>query len=178
MRGYLSELMAHFWEERAEGFAAGTAPPLGASRRLCAGARVGRGSSSGAVCPCRALLIPPAAWHRTPTLPLPLPADLEGFLAIERRRPPCGDPQHIYNKLLFDAAAEALAAHHGQVLAGCLGQRARKGEGGAGSSGCWLVLSSHQPTLTHLLTRPHLPTRPPRRRWPRTRAAWRRGWRC
>lgn len=42
-------------------------------------------------------------------------ADLEGYLAQERRRAPCGDPQHIYNKLLFDAAAEALAAHHAQV---------------------------------------------------------------
>lgn len=30
MRGYLAEVMAHFWAERAEGYAAGTAPPLGA----------------------------------------------------------------------------------------------------------------------------------------------------
>lgn len=41
--------------------------------------------------------------------------ELDGYLAIERRRAACGDPQHIWNKLLFDAANEALAAHYTQV---------------------------------------------------------------
>ncbi|KAL4425047.1 hypothetical protein ABPG77_001825 [Micractinium sp. CCAP 211/92] len=44
------------------------------------------------------------------------PLGLEGYLAIERRRPACGDPQHIFNKLLFDAANEALASHRAQAL--------------------------------------------------------------
>jgi hypothetical protein len=42
-------------------------------------------------------------------------AELEGYLAIERQRPACGDPQHIFNKLLFGAANEALAAHYSQA---------------------------------------------------------------
>jgi hypothetical protein len=29
VRSYLEEVMAHFWRERAEGFAAGQMPPLG-----------------------------------------------------------------------------------------------------------------------------------------------------
>ncbi|PSC68227.1 hypothetical protein C2E20_8189 [Micractinium conductrix] len=78
VRAYLGEVMAYFWQERAEGFAAGQVPPL----------------------------------------------DLEGYLAIERRRPPCGDPQHIFNKLLFDAANEALAAHYVQALDSYTGRMA------------------------------------------------------
>ena len=34
---------------------------------------------------------------------------------MERRRAPCGDPQHILNNLLFDAANQALAAHRARV---------------------------------------------------------------
>ena len=42
-------------------------------------------------------------------------ADLEGFLQLERLRAPVGDPQHIFNKLLFDATNEALALHYNKV---------------------------------------------------------------
>ncbi len=42
-------------------------------------------------------------------------ADLEGFLHLERQRPPVGDPQHIFNKLLFDATNEALAQHYNKA---------------------------------------------------------------
>ena len=48
----------------------------------------------------------------------PSAAGLEGYLAIERRRPACGDPQHIFQKLLFDAVNEALLSHYGQVGGG------------------------------------------------------------
>ena len=52
-----------------------------------------------------------------PARPARLPrAELEGYLAIERRRPACGDPQHIFNKLLFDAANEAFVVHYSQVV--------------------------------------------------------------
>lgn len=49
----------------------------------------------------------------------PCCADLQGFLALERGRPPCGDPQHIFNKLLWDATNEALVLHRTQVCKGC-----------------------------------------------------------
>lgn len=61
----------------------------------------------------RASLLP-AQWNPPPSR-FATHAELEGYLAIERRRPPCGDPQHIWNKLLFDAANEVLAAHYGQA---------------------------------------------------------------
>ncbi len=36
---------------------------------------------------------------------------------MERRREPVGDPQHIFNKLLYDAVNEALAQHYNKVTA-------------------------------------------------------------
>ncbi|KAI7842423.1 hypothetical protein COHA_004062 [Chlorella ohadii] len=54
----------------------------------------------------------------------PYPLELDGYLAIERRRPACGDPQHIWNKLLFDAANEALAAHYAQAVRSLTGRLA------------------------------------------------------
>jgi hypothetical protein len=52
---------------------------------------------------------------RGPSPPLLCNAELDGYLGIERRRQACGDPQHIFNKLLFDATNEALLAHYNQV---------------------------------------------------------------
>jgi hypothetical protein len=36
------------------------------------------------------------------------PLSLEGYLALERARPTVPDAQHIFNKLVYDAANEAL----------------------------------------------------------------------
>ncbi|GAB4821330.1 hypothetical protein N2152v2_008376 [Parachlorella kessleri] len=50
------------------------------------------------------------------------PLDLEGFLQLERQRAPVGDPQHIFNKLLFDATNEALALHYNKTLTSFAGK--------------------------------------------------------
>lgn len=118
MREYVGEVMAHFWAERSEAYAAGATPPLGApapcsaiwvsptasqrSRRLPHWITAAEPN-----CPCLTLLQPRSSLQQS--------ADQDGFLTIERRRPPCGDPQHILNKLLFDALNEALAAHYVQA---------------------------------------------------------------
>eukprot|EP00899_Mesostigma_viride_P012511 jgi/Mesvir1/21260/Mv21663-RA.1 len=47
-----------------------------------------------------------AVWDGPNTCP---GLDLEGFLALERSRPPSNDFKHIHNKLVFDATNEALA---------------------------------------------------------------------
>eukprot|EP00887_Chlorella_sp_A99_P002225 scaffold21.g2225.t1 len=62
------------------------------------------------------------------------PLELEGFLTLEHSRPACGDPQaraasacsrrHIFNKLLWDAANEALAAHYSRTLSSFAGRLA------------------------------------------------------
>ena len=72
-------------------------------------------------CRSRENCLPPAELYGIspccvpPRPPLLCAAELDGYLAIERRRQACGDPQHIFNKLLFDATNEALLAHYNQV---------------------------------------------------------------
>lgn len=129
VRGYLSEVMLYFWAGRAEAYASGVVPPLGALRcprhAACTGLvdalPLKLGASACAWPAAQALVIictrSLCALHPTllcSLLCLPA-ADLDGYLAIERRRPACGDPQHIFNKLLFDAANEALLSHYNQV---------------------------------------------------------------
>ena len=101
MRAYLGDVLAQFWSARAEGYLQGAEP-------LCASCWRGLHGWPGTRVPCV-----PAPPHS----PSPHLTGLEDFLAVERRRPACGDPQHIFNNLLFDAANQALAAHRARVRA-------------------------------------------------------------
>lgn len=94
--------------------------------------------------------------------------ELDGYLAIERRRPACGDPQHIWNKMLFDAANEALAAHYAQV--GSVGSNRLNSTQQASVGSAWWACSG-----IHLQTclRPG-----PRRQCARWLAGWPPEWPC